>query len=192
MIKLVLIRHFATQGNLAKRYIGRTEEPLCVDGRKALEWYCYPEVEALFVSPMLRCIESAKLIYPKLPPVVIEELRECDFGEFENKNYMELSDNPSYQAWIDSNGTLPFPGGEDPVVFKERSIKGFQKAVEMSLESGYESIGLVVHGGTIMSILERYSTSKKDYYSWQVDNAQGYCGIFDGKEERIRELCKIQ
>lgn len=49
---------------------------------------------------------------------IIEELSECDFGEFENKNYKELSGNQDYQRWIDSNGTLPFPGGESREAFK--------------------------------------------------------------------------
>lgn len=46
--------------------------------------------------------------FPGEPVHIIEELAECDFGEFENKNYKELEGNPHYQEWIDSNGTLPF------------------------------------------------------------------------------------
>ena len=30
--------------------------------------------------------------------VVVEELAECDFGKFENRNYEELSGMPEYQA----------------------------------------------------------------------------------------------
>ena len=51
-------------------------------------------------------------------------LKECDFGDFENKNYKELSGNPDYQAWIDSGGALPFPGGEDPEGFRNRCRGG--------------------------------------------------------------------
>lgn len=52
---------------------------------------------------MKRCMETAKLIF-KENFYEVEELRECDFGIFENKNYKELSDCPEYQAWIDSGG----------------------------------------------------------------------------------------
>ncbi len=48
-----------------------------------------------------------------------------DFGQFEGKNYEELKDNPDYQKWIDSNGTLPFPGGEPREQFIRRSMEGF-------------------------------------------------------------------
>lgn len=58
---------------------------------------------------MKRCMETAKLIF-KENFYEVEELRECDFGIFENKNYKELSDCPEYQAWIDSGGTMTFPG----------------------------------------------------------------------------------
>ena len=58
---------------------------------------------------MKRCMETAKLIF-KENFYEVEELRECDFGIFENKNYKELSDCPEYQAWIDSGGTMKFSG----------------------------------------------------------------------------------
>ena len=104
MIQLYLIRHSMTAGNLKKRYIGRTDESLCPEGIVLLESYIqkniYPEVQRVYVSPMKRCMETAKLIF-KENFYEVEELRECDFGIFENKNYKELSDCPEYQAWID-------------------------------------------------------------------------------------------
>ena len=33
MLRVTLIRHFATQGNLEKKYIGITDEPLCEEGK---------------------------------------------------------------------------------------------------------------------------------------------------------------
>ena len=90
MIQLYLIRHSMTAGNLKKRYIGRTDESLCPEGIVLLESYIqkniYPEVQRVYVSPMKRCIETAKLIF-KENLYEVEELRECDFGIFENKNY---------------------------------------------------------------------------------------------------------
>ena len=90
MIQLYLIRHSMTAGNLKKRYIGRTDESLCPEGIVLLESYIqkniYPEVQRVYVSPMKRCMETAKLIF-KENFYEVEELRECDFGIFENKNY---------------------------------------------------------------------------------------------------------
>ena len=101
-MRLYLIRHSLTAGNLERRYIGRTDEGLCKEGMELLRSRTYPEAEAVFVSPMKRCVQTAELIYPEQTYVVVEELAECDFGKFENRNYEELSGMPEYQAWIDS------------------------------------------------------------------------------------------
>lgn len=180
------IRHGKTTGNLSKRYIGTTNEPLCTEGINALQKLkhqgAYPKTDLLYASPMLRCIETAKLLYPNKEPLLCEELRECDFGEFENKNYKELQGNANYQKWIDSNGTLAFPNGEAPSAFTLRCVNGFlsyinqainnNDAISSSHPSGW--ITFIVHGGTIMSILSELSYPKGDYFSFQIDNGQGY------------------
>jgi alpha-ribazole phosphatase len=191
MLKVVFIRHFATEGNLQKRYIGVTDEPLCEEGKRILKSFHYPEVEAVFASPMLRCVETAKLIYPKHKPVLCEGLRECDFGDFENKNYKELSNDTRYQAWIDSNGTLPFPGGEDLRLFKARSVKAFNEMLHQSMDKRYKSIGVVAHGGTIMSILDQYSSPHEDYFYWQVGTGHGYFATWKEDDRRLIHLCTI-
>lgn len=191
MLKIIMLRHFTTVGNLQKKYIGITDEPLCKESISTLKDVIYPRAEVVFVSPLIRCRETAKLIYPDIIPTICENFKECDFGEFENKNYKELSNNASYQLWIDSNGTLPFPRGEDPENFKKRCIQEFQKVVEISLKAGYQTIALVIHGGTIMSILDRFSYPKEDYYHWQTDNGRGYAADFDEKEGRMVNVCYI-
>lgn len=135
-MKIVLIRHGATKGNLEKRYIGRTDEDLCGEGIKKLkEDTCagiYPPAQAVFSSPMKRCLSTAECIYPVQTPQIVWDFRECDFGLFEGKNYKELTGNPQYQQWIDSNGTLPFPGGEALTDFKKRSVRAFLETVSKS------------------------------------------------------------
>ena len=97
MIKLWLIRHGKTEGNKLSRYIGTTDEPLCQEGTEFLHKTDYPKVQAVYVSPLKRCVQTAEILFPGEPVHIIEELAECDFGEFENKNYKELEGNPHYQ-----------------------------------------------------------------------------------------------
>ena len=148
MLKILLIRHSMTAGNKLGRYIGaRTDEPLCEEGIRLLENFSYPPVQRVFVSPMRRCRETAEILFPGIEKETEERLKECDFGIFENKNYQELSGEPRYQAWIDSNGTLPFPEGESQKMFQKRCVEGFARCVEQCLkEAGVkrESIDLVV------------------------------------------------
>ena len=188
MAELILIRHGKTAGNLLGRYIGsRTDEPLCDEGREGLAGKQLPEVERLYVSPMKRCVETAEILWPgfdRKKMQKVTDLRECDFGDFENKNYKELSGNGDYQAWIDSNGTLPFPNGESMDAFKSRCLEAFARIVEEvsgaeqewigSGKTGIFRAGIVVHGGTIMAILEQYGYPKAAYFGYQVKNGCGY------------------
>ena len=179
-MEIRLIRHFATEGNLEKRYIGVTDEEIkaeCVlehtlkkeeNGRE--EW----KPELVIVSPLRRCRQTAEILFPGEPVHIIEELAECDFGEFENKNYKELEGNPHYQEWIDSNGTLPFPGGESREGFKSRNLRGFDRVVSGCIRSHVAEAALVIHGGTIMNIMEEYADIQKPFYEWHVRNGGGY------------------
>ena len=101
-------------------------------------------------------------------------LSECDFGDFENKNYLELSHNPDYQAWVDSNGTLPFPNGESRESFRWRTLEEFNRIVEECFKKEINTAALVVHGGTIMNIMEAYGSPARDFYDWHVKNGRGY------------------
>lgn len=174
MLKVILLRHSITEGNMKKRYIGTTDEPLCQAGVELLNKGFYLQGAELFASPLTRCTQTAKLIYPGQRIHIIEELKECDFGEFENKNYLELANNEHYQKWIDSNGTMAFPGGESREEFRRRTIRGFEGIVGYLIRRKAPSGAIVAHGGTIMSIMEEYALPKKDYYEWHVHNGCGY------------------
>lgn len=181
-MKWVLIRHGQTQGNLEHRYIGcRTDEPLCAQGVDELRAKKYPPVTHVFVSPMRRCMETAQLLYPNVRIEVIDDFRECDFGEFENKNYAELNGRADYQAWIDSNGEMPFPGGESRSDFARRCVKAFD--VISNLHEEYCAI--IAHGGTIMAIMESYANPRGNYYDYQVKNGEGFILNDDGSYQLL-------
>ena len=64
MLRLYLIRHGQTPGNKLQRYIGTTDEPLSTEGKEFLEKLTYPMPEALYVSPLCRCVETAGILFP--------------------------------------------------------------------------------------------------------------------------------
>lgn len=200
-ITVVLIRHGATKSNKERRYLGRTEESLSKNGVKDLLEYRktqrYPKIPYLFTSPMKRCLETADILYPDVQPVIIPEWKEMDFGAFEGKNYMDLKEDKRYQAWIDSNGMLPFPDGESREEFILRCESGFQRMMKelMEITKNYKrkvnTIGIIVHGGTIMALLSRYGGG--DYFDYQVSNGGGYiCTLKEWKQKpKIISMEKI-
>ncbi|HIZ43677.1 MAG TPA: histidine phosphatase family protein [Firmicutes bacterium] len=184
---IYLIRHGKAAGNLSGRYIGKTDEGLCPEGRTALEAIrqrflsgkdALPRPETVYTSALKRTRETAAVLFPDLPVCVRAGFNECDFGEFEYKNYRELSGNPSYQRWVDSGGTLPFPGGESHENFVNRSAETFSRAVE-ELSAGKKTAAFVVHGGTVMAVMERFAFPQNGFYAWQVKNGCGFAAELD-------------
>lgn len=196
-ITIVFIRHGITISNKEHRYLGRTDEALSEEGKAALleqkSKNNYPKIELLFTSPMKRCIETAKLLYPDLQPMIVPEWEEIDFGAFEGKNYQDLKDDIRYQEWIDSNGTLPFPEGESQEEFIKRCVCGFQKMLESCKnlsekqnQGRQKRIGAIVHGGIIMALLSAYYGG--EYFDYQVSNGEGYECVLKEWETGIRFL----
>jgi len=163
-----LIRHGYTEGNLQKKYIGVTDQPLCEFGIQDLKSKEYPKCEYVYSSPMTRCIQTAKIIYPQFGIEIVENLKECNFGDFENKNYLELSNNEEYQKWIDSNGDLPFPNGESKTEFSNRSYLAFKNIIK---NCRFKNISMVVHGGTIMAIMKKLNPNLS-YFDFKIKNGE--------------------
>lgn len=179
----VLIRHGRTQGNLEGRYIGSgTDEPLCARGVEELRARVYPDVSRVYVSPMLRCVQTAALIYPRHTPIVVPDLRECGFGAFEGKNYAELNGNPDYQRFIDSGGEAAFPGGEARADFAARCVRAFEALLPGTRGA---VAAFIVHGGTIMAVMERYARPRGRYFDFQVRGGEGYVLLDGGEYEKL-------
>ena len=204
--KIKGIRHGMTQANGEHRYLGKTDEPLSETGIRLLqekkkEYFSGPP-EFLYTSPMKRCVQTAELLFER-KPVLIPEWKEMDFGQFEGKNYEELKDDPCYQKWIDSNGTLPFPGGESREQFIRRSMEGFDWMMSDILKKSERNTGIqsgtekqylrnnceieipvvaVVHGGTIMAVLS--SLTEGEYFDFQVKNGEGYETVLEWTQGR--------
>lgn len=196
-MNLFIIRHGATKGNTENRYVGTTDEGLLAGSRGALKEkrkrMRLPETKQVYVSPMRRCVETAQILFPNNRYIAVEEFCECNFGEFEYLNYKELNGNPSYLEFIDSRGMSGFPNGESREAFQKRCIEGFLKIMPDIAACGTDA-AFVVHGGTIMSLLDRFSAPHGDYYKWQTENGSGYMGEIIFRDEgniQITNIVKI-
>ncbi len=191
-MKIVLIRHAKTKGNLEHRYVGKIDEPLCDAGVRELlknqKRGIYPKCDCVYASPMKRCIHTAQIVYPDKQINTVSDLRECDFGIFEGKTYEELKNNPNYRLFIESNGESGIPGGENRVRFQARCVNGFMEALKDMKEKNISNAAIVCHGGTIMAILERFGGQGRAFYDYQTENCGGYYGTYDLKAQRFLHL----
>lgn len=182
-MKAILIRHGKTAGNLEGRYIGcRTDESLCAEGRGELAGRQLPPVDRVYCSPMIRCLESASILFPNHMPIIVRDFRECDFGDFEGKNYAELNGRADYQAWIDSGGALAFPGGESRAEMERRVSAAFSG---IAAQAENLTCAFVVHGGTIMAIMAAIAAPARDYFEYQISCGEGFAVEADGSWQKI-------
>ncbi|MCC8029398.1 MAG: histidine phosphatase family protein [Lachnospiraceae bacterium] len=175
-LEILLLRHGKTQGNLERRYVGRTDEPLLASAAAELARSEYRDFgpELVCASPMLRCRQTAEILFPECRLVICGGLRETDFGAFEYKTYGDLKDNPAYQAWIDSGGTAAASGGESGMDFRMRCRRAFLACLRRAEMRGAQKIAFVTHGGVIMAVMEAFARPRADFYSWHLPNGSAY------------------
>lgn len=172
-MRLELIRHGETVLQKEHRYQGVTDAPLSPPGRDVL----HPAgalPERVVVTPLRRTRETAELLFPGVPQLVIPGLQEMNFGRFEGKNYLEMENDPDYRTWVDGMCLGRCPGGESKAEYVRRVTRAFAALLDQALEQRWKDCAIVAHGGTQMAVLERFAVEKKDYYSWQLPCGHGY------------------
>ncbi len=172
-MELILVRHSITQGNREKRFIGVTDMPLAPEGEELARASAplMPPVEGLYVSPMVRCRQTARLLWPDLEQTVVDGLRETDFGPFEGKNHAELKDDPLYQKWLAGEVAV----GEPPEDCARRAVAALGWLVADAKGRGLETIGVVSHGGLLMGMMTMVGQPpRKEFYDWYPQNCSGW------------------
>ncbi|MDR0223333.1 MAG: histidine phosphatase family protein [Oscillospiraceae bacterium] len=154
---IFFIRHGITEGNLKGEYIGLTDLPLCEQGRETINGYVkagmYPSVDKVYTSPLKRCVQTARLIYPDYEPRRIDNLRECGIGEFECKTIKQLAGLPEYTEWIKGGMDARAPGGESHGEFTLRCLDGLNEVFTDMTRSGTGTAAVITHAGVIVNLL---------------------------------------
>ena len=172
-----LIRHGETLANTEKKYIGKTDLPITEEAKKELEALredgIYPAVGAVYSSPLKRCLQTARIIYPGKPLTAVEDLSEYDFGAFEGKTDSDLESSEEYRAWRAGKLDTP-PEGESMSHFKERIYAGLVSVVhDMSANDCFDA-AIVTHGGVIMTLLSLCGLPQKNSLEWLSENGKGF------------------
>lgn len=175
---LYLFRHGITKGNINAQYIGHTDYPLTTSGidelRQIKAKHHYPQVDAVFVSPLKRALQSADIMFPKNNKIVIDNFIEYNFGEFEERTAEELKDNDDFKAWLHGDIYSAPPFGESNAEFAQRVCEAFEKVINGCIAEGIENIAIVSHAGVIMTILSCYGLPEAPMAHWQMDPGYGY------------------
>lgn len=193
-MELILIRHGITQGNKERRFIGVTDVPLAPEGEDLARRVApaLPAVEHIYRSPLLRCRQTAALLWPGTAETVIEELREMDFGPFEGKNHEELKDDPLYQQWLTTSDLSKLPVGESIPDCTRRLSDAIRQVVAHARAHGYERVGLCTHGGSLMNLMSSLGVpARPHYYDWECPNCSGFAVEVEEEPLRLRLLSPV-
>ena len=177
-LKIHLIRHGATDANIRGQYIGcKTDMPLSPEGLNELrllkENMDYPQIERVYSSPMLRCKQTAAVLYPDNNVISVENLKEYDFGIFEGKTAAELEGNPYFAPWTSGKLSAP-PEGEENTDFIKRLCIGLNQIVIDMLDNDLSEAAVIMHGGAIMMLLGATAVPQHKPVEWTAHNGRGY------------------
>lgn len=178
--KIHFIRHGLTEANLQSLYVGKqTDSPLCPQEVQQLleldQQFTYPGVAKLYTSPMMRCVQTANVLYPDLKQKqVVEEIAEMDFGVFEGKNIDVLKNDADFARFVGGEVDFVIPGGESMIDFSKRCALGMEKIIEDMMTNNIASAAVVTHGGVIMGMMASFGLPKLTAKELLVKNGYGF------------------
>lgn len=164
--RISILRHGLTEANEKGIYIGRTDVPLSPKGAAELaakmDEFDYPTVHRVYSSPLRRCTETAEILFPCTELVPVDDLRELDLGEFENKSVDELINRADYKAWLKGGKDARPPKGESLEEMTARTYKALHSVIMDMMESGLTRAAMITHGGMISNMLSCFGLPKYD------------------------------
>jgi alpha-ribazole phosphatase len=185
---ITLFRHGLTIANERKTYLGWSDSPLSMEGKKQLSpLENHPEL--VFSSDLKRCIDTAAILFPEKQAIRKKELREIHFGNWEGKTYEQLKEDSDYQNWISQPFAVTPPGGESFVEFADRIESGWETIKEVMMASGAKRAAIVTHGGVIRYFLMKYAPVEKEFWEWSIPHGTGWEMTFKEDDFRRGRRC---
>jgi broad specificity phosphatase PhoE len=155
-MKIYLIRHGQTTGDIENRYGGDYDDELTGEGEiqahKLADKIANSGIQVILCSPLIRAQQTAKIINTKL---------HCEIKTI--KDLKERNQNGILTGMIREEAKLKYPELSEQVKDYRNQIQGaesyddfvarIKKAfMEISNATNYSTIGIVTHGGPIRAI----------------------------------------
>lgn len=176
--RISILRHGITDANENGIYIGKTDLPLSENGREALhekyETHEYPKVQRVYTSPLERAVQSAEILFPDRELVVVDDLREMDFGVFENLAVDDLIELDSYKKWLRGGLDNPPPNGESLRSMMLRCYSALNLMILDMMKEGITHAGAVTHSGILMNMMSCFGLPKMKPMEFACDPGEGY------------------
>jgi len=158
-MKILLLRHGETTGDVEERYGGDYDDHLSENGKKQSEELALRlkdrGIQIIYCSPRIRAIESADIVNKVLNVKLetAEDMRERNnYGVLTGMTKAEAKEKFPDEVRKLASGDVNHnvAESEDYGHFKERILKSFEKLTD---SGEYEGVAIMTHGGPIKCIL---------------------------------------
>lgn len=158
MTTVYLVRHAEAEGNINRLFQGRTDCNVTENGRAQLrllaERFKGIPIEAIYSSPLIRTMETAKAVnfYHNLEIIKVDGIMEINGGVFEQKHWDELPKlfPDAYEVWTNRHHEFDIEDGESMLNVYNRMRDTITEIVS---ENKDRTIAIVSHGCAIRNFL---------------------------------------
>jgi broad specificity phosphatase PhoE len=188
-MRIFLLRHGATDWNLAQRCQGSTDLELNEVGLKQAEAAAInlsrEKIDAIYSSHLKRAHQTAAAVsrFHNLTITIEESLRELDHGEIEGLTFAEIqATRPDFlRQWRDRPADADIPGGERLIDVEKRAWDGLGRIVVR--HGPEETLVVVSHNFPILSVLCRVTgTPLNQYRSFHLDPGEAVHLNYDAND----------
>jgi alpha-ribazole phosphatase len=187
MLELIIVRHGETEGNKKRIYQGWTDTELNQTGlrqaQRLAERLKDKDLDIIYSSPLNRALATAVAVnrYHGLEIKTVENIKEINFGEWENMSGQQLEElYPDYmEKWRRDYTAFAAPGGESLEAAYSRINSWMQKLIR---DNPKGSILIVSHAGAIRSMVSGLvGRGVKGHWNYIISNCSiTRINVFDG------------
>lgn len=155
-MKIFLIRHGETTGDLEDRYGGNYDDHLTPHGKEQLQETALKlsdkDIQIIFTSRLIRARESAEIIKTQLGCgiQVVEGIQERNYGVLAGLTKVEAIEHYPDAVEAHKNPENTDPEGESLVEFQNRTLEAFKDI----FSKNYSTVAIVSHGGPLKQVLK--------------------------------------
>ncbi|HLW02704.1 MAG TPA: histidine phosphatase family protein [Ktedonobacterales bacterium] len=173
-MRILFLRHGQTATNLKAAVHKKDDQELLDDvgcwQADQLAGVCLREkVEAIYCSPEKRALQTTEIIggVLHLQPIVIEDLRERDWGDWSGKQWVEIQSYLQPMA-PDERYTFIPPNGESWQQMENR----LKRTLQTVTTSKNDCIAVVTHGGALRALMPILKSQPKETsFQYEFKNA---------------------
>ena len=156
--RLYLVRHGEVEAKYHRVFGGRIDMELSPLGHQqvkaAADYFQRHPPHVMYASPMKRVQQTLSPLaeWTGLKPIVLQGLREVDFGTWTGLSWEQVYERFKVSAfdWLKELEAGSIAGAESTGDFRKRVEESLKRILE---ESSYKEVAILAHGGVIRMIL---------------------------------------